>query len=187
MNFRIGTTLAIAFSVSMLSGCAETMSPASYANYADNTYSLRKFDRAKIRVTAVNDVSHFDSGCRALGPIRTAGDRSIARFIQDSLNDEMKFAGVYSSDASTINLTGNLKAAEFSSMKGLTQGYWKFTLQLSNPGNGIDMVVDSEYPFVSGYNAEIACQNVSNALTPAVQHLINKVVTDSAFASLIGR
>jgi hypothetical protein len=177
--------LAISASL-FLAGC-ETMQPASYANYGDNTFALKKFTGAKVRVSTVTDASKFDSGCRMVGPIKTAGNRPLADFVRDSLNDELKFAGVYSDDQGSTQLAATLNSAEFSSMTGLTRGYWNFSLQLANPANGKSLTTDYHYDFDSGFDAMTACGNTSNALTPAVQRLINKAVTDPAFASMVAR
>jgi hypothetical protein len=163
------------------------MQPASYANYGDNTFALRKFAGAKVRVGTVNDQSAFDSSCRLAGPIKTAGSRPLAEFIRDSLNDELKFAGLYSDDPGTVQLDATLLQASFSSMTGLVRGHWTFSLQLSNRQNGRSLTANTNYDFDSGFDAQTACMNVSNALTPAVQRLINKAVTDPAFPGLIGR
>jgi hypothetical protein len=170
----------------ILSGC-ETMQPASYANYGDNTYVLKKFEGAKVRVASINDLSHFDSGCRMVGPIKTAGNRQIADFIKDSLNDELKFAGLFSDDQSAVRLDATLKEAVFSSMTSFTRGFWLFSLQVSNPDNGKSVTANTKYDYDSGFDAATACMNTSAALTPAVQRLINKVFSDPSFAGLIGR
>lgn len=169
-----------------LAGC-ETLSPATYSNYGDNTFSLRKFDGSKVRVATINDQSKFDSGCRLVGPIKTAGNRPIPEFIRDSFNEELKFAGLYSESQESAVLNATLQSASFSSLAGLTGGHWTFSLQLANPQNGRTLVANSNYDFDSGFVAEVACRNVSNALTPAVQRLINKAVTDSEFGALIGK
>lgn len=169
-----------------VSGC-ETMQPASYSNFGDNTFALKKFSGAKIRVTQMTDASKFDSGCRMVGPITTAGKRPIAIFIQDALNDELKFGGLYSDDTTAVQLTATLNTAEFSSMTNLMSGYWSFSLQLTNPANGKSLTVSSKYDFDSGFDAPTACGNTSNALTPAVQRLINKIVSDPEFPALIGK
>jgi hypothetical protein len=183
MKIRFAAALlAIA---TLLSGC-ETMQPASYANYADNTFALRKFSGTKVRIASISDASKFDSGCRMAGPIKTAGNRPLSEFIRDSLNDELKFASLYSDDPGTTELSATLNSGEFSSMTGLTRGYWSFSLQLSNPANGKSVTTDSRYDFDSGFDAMTACMNTSNALTPAVQRLIFKAVSDQSFPALIG-
>jgi hypothetical protein len=182
MTLRILAVLAAAL---LLTGC-ETMQPASYANYGDNTYELRKLTGAKVRVSDIMLVGKFDNGCRMVGPIKTAGNRPIADFIRDSFNDEFKFAGVYSEDAGVSELKATLNSAEFSSMTGLTRGYWSFSLQLANPANGKSLTTTSRYDFDSGFDAPTACMNTSNALTPAVQRLIHGAIIDPGFHALIG-
>lgn len=169
----------------LLAGCTTTQ-PASYSNYADNTFELRKLAGAKARVASIADLSKFDSGCRMMGPIKTAGSRPIAEFIRDSLNDELKFAGIYSDEPGTSEVAATLNSGEFSSMTGLTKGYWSFSLQLSNPANGKSLTENARYDFDSAFDAQNACANTSNALTPAVQRLIYKVVSDPEFHSVIG-
>jgi len=182
---RIQFASAIAAASIVLAAC-QTMPSASYSNYGDNSYALHKLDGAKIRLGTMTDNSGFDSGCRLVGPIKTAGNRPLSEFIHDAFNDEFKFAGVYSDDASATNLTGTLRSAEFTSMTGMTQGHWSFSVQLANPANGKSLTASTEYDFDSGFIAEDACRNVSNALTPAVQRLINKAVSDPSFPELIG-
>jgi hypothetical protein len=179
-------TAAIAAVSVLLAGC-QTMQPASYSNYGDNTFTLRKLNGTKVRVASMNDLSKFDSGCRMAGPIKTAGNRPIAEFIRDSMNDEFKFAGIYSDEPGTTELSATLNSGEFSSMTGLTRGYWTFSLQLSNPTSGKSLTAVSRYDFDSGFDAQTACMNTSNALTPAVQRLIYKAVSDSEFTTLINR
>jgi hypothetical protein len=186
MTIKARTVFAAGLTAFVLSGCV-TMTPASYANYADNTYALRKYEGAKVRIGSFNDLSHFDGGCRLGGPIKTAGDRPIPQFVQDSLNDELKFAGLYSDDQSAVNLAAALQTAKFSSVPGPTGGYWSFSLQLSNSANGKSLTANSQYSFDTGLEADTACRNVANALTPAVQRLINKAVTDPSFGSVIGK
>lgn len=180
---KLMTTAVLAAALA-LSAC-QTMQPASYANYGDNTFVLRKFTGAKVRVTSMNDLSKFDSGCRMAGPIKTAGNRPLAEFIRDSLNDELKFANLYSDEPGSTELSATLNSGEFSSMTGLTRGYWTFSLQLANAANGKSLTATSRYDFDSGFDAMTACMNTSNALTPAVQRLIYKTVSDPGFPDLI--
>lgn len=182
---KLKIALALAAGV-LLSGC-QTMQPASYANYGDNTFTLRKFTGTKLHILSINDQSKFNTGCRMAGPIETAGKRPIAEFIRDSFNDELKFANLYSDDADATGLNATLNSAEFSSMTGLTRGYWSFSLQIANPANGKSLTANSRYDFDSGFDAGTACMNTSNALTPAVQRLIYKAVSDPSFGSVIGQ
>lgn len=186
MQSTLRVALVIGLMALGLSAC-ETMQPATYSNYGDNTFELRKFEGVKVRIGSINDDSKFDSSCRLVGPVKTSGNRPVAEFVKDSFNDELKFANLYSDDPSTVNIKATLQTASFSSMAALTQGHWDFSLQLANPANGKTIVANSSYNFDSGFAAEVACANVSNALTPAVQRLIHAAISDSQFAALVGR
>lgn len=174
----------LAVSALALCGC-QTMQPATYSNYGDNTFLLKKIKNQKIRVGNITDQSNFDSGCRLVGPIKTSGDRPLGIFIRDSLNDELKFANLYSDDENTVVLSATLQSANFSSLVGVTQGFWSFSLQLSNPENGKNVSVNTKYAFDSGFLGDDACRNVANALTPAVQLLVNKVFADPNFVPMV--
>jgi len=168
-----------------LSAC-ETMQPANYSNFADNTVALRMYPNAKVNVVALSDQSMFDPSCRLVGPVKASGGRTIPQFVQDSYNDELKFANLYSADQSAAKLNATLVSAKFSSSSGLTEGWWDFTVKLANPANNRELTTSYKYDFHSGFAAEVACSNTSQALTPAVQRLINKSVTDPGFLALIG-
>src|SRR4051812_19158627 len=105
---RFAICAAALIAAATLSPC-ETMQPATYANYGDNTFALRKLDGAKVRLSSLNDQSKFDSGCRMVGPIKAAGSRPVAEFIKDAFNDELKFAGLYSDDQAATELTATLR------------------------------------------------------------------------------
>jgi len=47
------------------------------------------------------------------------------------------------------------------------------------------MSVENRYEFKSGFDAWTACSQTAQALGPAVQDLIKKIVTDAQFAALL--
>ena len=177
------TTALLALS---LAAC-ETMTPATYANYADNSVALRMYPNARVMVESVDDQSSFDPACRLVGPIEASGNRTVPQFVIDSFNEELKFANMYSTDQAAAKLKLTLVSASFSSLSGLTNGWWDFTVKLDNPAIKRSVSVNSKYEFQSGFNAAVACQNTAQALTPAVQRLINKAVADPEFRALIAR
>ncbi len=183
---RHSIAISVTFIAITLSAC-ETMEPANYSNFADNSLALRKLPNAKATVASMDDQSKFDAGCRLVGPVKASGNRTIPQFIQDSYNDELKFANLYSTDPTAATLAATLISAKFSSSSGLTEGWWDITIKLSKPANNRDLTTSYKYDFHSGFAAAVACSNTSQALTPAVQHLINKTVTDPAFPALIGQ
>ena len=120
-----------------------------------------------------------------MGPIEASGNRTIAQFVQDSFNDEFKFAGDYGTDANSADLKATLDHAEFSSTSGLTNGWWDLTTTLTNPKTGKSLTAHNRYEFPSGFDAMTACTQTAQALTPAVQGLIKDAVTNPGFAALI--
>lgn len=184
MKFKL---IALASLLGVLLSACESMAPATYAPFADNSVALRKYSSAKVSVATMNDQSKFDAGCRLLGPVETSGKRSVPQFVFDSFNDELKFGNIYSADQDAAHLEMTLVSASFSSSSNLFSGWWDFTVKLENHANGQTLLVRSKYDFQSGFSAEAACANVSQALTPAVQRLINKTITDPGFTALIGR
>ena len=182
---KIFCAAALIAASAWLVGC-QAAPPAIYANYIDNRLALRKFSGSKVRVSSMSDPIEFVNRCRLVGPIKTEGNRPLAEFVRDSLNDEFKYANIYSDDPGTVELTATLKAAEFSSMNSLIRGYWSLSLQLANSANGKSLTATSRYDFDTGFDSSYACANTSNALTAAVQRLIFKSVSYRAFAGLIG-
>ena len=183
---KIIPAVAVAVLALSLAAC-ETMTPATYANYADNSVALRTYMNAKVVVASVEDESRFDPGCRLVGPIEASGKRTVPQFVIDSFNEELKFANMYSADQDAAKLKLTLVEASFSSLSGLTSGWWDFTIRLDNAANNRSLTANAKYEFQSGFNAAVACQNTAQALTPAVQRLIHQAVSDPGFRGLIAR
>jgi hypothetical protein len=169
-----------------LAACS-TQTPSVYSNYADNTLALRKIDPVRTRVASISDQSAFDENCRMVGPIKLSGNRTLAKFISDSFNDELKFAGVFDETQTKPALNAVLVRAAFSSSAGLTSGWWDLAWTLTNPATGKSLASSVKYDFSTNFVGEIACKNVAEALVPAVQLLINKTVTSPEFRGLIAR
>ena len=91
-------------------------------------------------------------------------------------------ADIYST--SGVKLSGDVTKIGFSSLDGLTNGRWDIELEL-NSSNGKQMIVNNRYSFKSGFDAITACNATADALTPAVQDLINRVVTHPEFGELL--
>lgn len=107
---------------------------------------------------------------------------TIPQFVTNAFNDELKMAGIYSDDA--VKISGDITRIEFSSITGLTNGYWDIGLQLKS-SNGKTLAVSNRYTFKSGFDAITACNATADALAPAVQDLIKATVTHPDFAKLL--
>lgn len=172
--------LSIAMASAVLTGCT-TMSGARYNVSVDNNQALKAHAGAAIRLATLDSVT-YDANCRLAGPIKPLDGMTIPQLIQKAFNDEFKFADVYSENG--IALNGKMDKIAFSSSEGLTNGWWDLGITLSS-SNGRSMSVSNRYDFKSGFDAMTACNHTAQALGPAIQDLIKKVVTDPAFGSLV--
>lgn len=165
----------------LLSGCS-TMTPARYSVSADNNQALKQYQGKVANLSNFSSATTFDASCRMMGPIEAADGLSVQAFIQKAFNEEFKLAGIHGANGAQI--TGTLTHVEFSSTAGLTGGWWKIgvTLQSSNKKT---LDVHNVYEFKSGFDAITACNQTAQALTPAVQDLIKKAVTDPRFVELL--
>ena len=165
----------------VLAGCS-TMQPPRYSVSTDNVVKLREFKGREAFVSSFTMTSSFEAGCRLMGPIEPADGLSVPMFVAKAMNDEFKMAEIYSENGASI--TGNIDRITFSSMTGLTNGYWDIAVTLtSSTGAGIS--VENRYNFKSGFDAITACNATADALTPAVQDLIQKVVNHPQFPDLL--
>ena len=117
--------------------------------------------------------------CRGVGPIKTPDGQTFENFIKKAFVDELKIAESYSA-SSSITLTGNLDAIDFSS----NSGTWNLALTV-NSSNGNSISVSENYSYTTSFYGETACNQTAQALMPAVQNLIGKVVQNTQFAQLI--
>lgn len=177
MNRLIWLILALG----LLSACS-TMTPARYSISVDNNQALKAHQGHSFRLASVTASGDYNPNCRLAGPIQAADGMTIPQFVEKAFNDELKFAELYSEDGT--QLRGDLTTISFSSSKGLTNGNWALAMTLTS-SNGASMDASVSYDFKSGFDAITACNQTAQALTPAVQDLINKIISDPRFASLI--
>lgn len=175
--------LGIVVSALLLSACS-TMQPPRYSISVDNVEKLKQLNGAQAHVFDMGMSAKFSQNCRLMGPIEPADGLTIPQFISKAMNDEFKMSGIYS-DAGT-EITGDVTKVEFSSVSGLTNGYWDIAVSLKS-SNGESMAIEHKYTFKSGFDAITACNATADALTPAVQDLIGAIASDPEFAKLMGK
>jgi len=173
--------VVLAISILMLSACS-TMQPPRYAVSVDNIQKLKQFSEISGEIISLNQPANFSSNCRLMGPIEPADGLSISAFVTKAFNDELKMADKYSQD--TAKITGAITKIEFSSITGLTNGYWDIGLSLQSD-NGNNLTVSNKYTFKSGFDAITACNATADALSPAVQDLIKATLNHPDFATLM--
>ena len=167
----------------VVSACS-TMQPPRYAISVDNIQILKIYEGVEVRVASLNLQTTFDANCRLMGPIEPADGLTFQKFITKAFNDELKMAGIYSSEG--IQILGDITKIEFASMVGLTNGTWDIGIDF-NSSNGKQISISNQYHFKSGFDAITACNATADALTPAVQDLIKATITHPDFSRLLGR
>jgi len=177
---KTAASLALIAVIGVLSGCS-TYSAARYSSNADNVVALRELQGKMVNVGAfsANKPGERVIMCRGVGPIKTPDGEPFADFIRKALVDELKIAGVFSATAS-VTLTGNLEAIDFSS----ASGSWNLALTVKS-SNGKSIAASEKYPFTTSFYGETACNQTAQALMPAVQNLVGKIVRSSEFPSLL--
>lgn len=174
---KIFVTLILAV---VMTGCS-TYSANRYSISVDNVTALKEINGTKL------DVGEFTASkpgqteimCRGVGPIKTPDGQTFENFIKKALVDELKIAEAYSNSAK-ITLTGNLDAIDFSS----SSGTWNLALTV-NSSNGNSLTVSENYSYTTSFYGETACNQTAQALMPAVQNLIGKVVQNNEFRKLM--
>lgn len=170
--------LGMLASVVLLSGCAYNASP--YGASVKNVDSIKQLN---IKPVSVTKFESFKPGlasitCRAAGPVTVSP--SFESYIEKAFIDELKLAGVYD-PSSPLVISGRLEEVDFSS--GITDGKWQFTLVVSNARKE-SFSAKSIYGFSGSFVADKACQEVAQALGPAVQKLIEDVIRDPKFKQI---
>lgn len=167
--------------VALMSGCS-TMTPARYSASADNQMVLRSLPDASAHISEVTISTDYNASCRMMGPVQAVDGMTVPEFIGQAMEEEFKMAGIYSTEGSS--LTGDIRRLAFSSVSGLTGGWWDIEMTLTSP-NGESVDAEIRYEFTSGFDAITACNQTAQALGPAVQDLINQLISNPNFAVLV--
>lgn len=171
--------------IALLSAGCITITPGRYSILVDNHQALKKYAGSQVRVASILTPVNYSASCRLItGKILGPDGMSIAQYVEKAFNDEFKLANIYSDNG--IALMGSLTEINFSSGHGglLTNGWWDLALSL-NSGNGKSIRIANRYEFQSSLDRYVACDRTAQALTPAVQDLIKKVVTNPQFGALL--
>jgi len=117
--------------------------------------------------------------CRAVGPIKTPDGEPFENYIRKAFMDELRMASAFSGDAK-VTLTGNLDSIDFNS----NSGKWLIDLTVVS-SNGNSLSVSEAYDYKTSFYGETACNQTAQALLPAVQNVIGKVINNSKFGDLV--
>jgi hypothetical protein len=180
--YRRKALLAVLSTVA-ITGCS-TYAVPRYSVAADNVVTLRAVPNSGISVGAFSQAPIPNQNpntimCRGVGPIKTPDGETFADFVRTSLVSELKIAGVYAA-GSPVQLTGRLDNIDFSSVSGA----WNLGLTVQS-SNGRSLSIAEKYEYSSSYFGETACNQTAQALMPAVQDLLGKLVQAPSFPSLL--
>ena len=164
-----------------MSACSSYVAPR-YGVSTENVLVLRQYSRTssvKVKVnkfTASKDVKQ-EIMCRAAGPVRASVGTTFQEYIKGALVDELVLSEVYATDAE-ITIDGVLESIDFDTSGETSE--WMIKLKLSSNGFNT-FTIDHTAHFGVTYSAERACAEIANALTPAVQDLIEKIINHPEF------
>ncbi|RCU50434.1 hypothetical protein DU002_08400 [Corallincola holothuriorum] len=176
---------AISVALVALSGCVNTTGSA-YVPSTNNVIRLQNLlgeNGQEIRLDKFTESDAIgELVCRLGAPIEPTPGKTNAQYIFDALQTELFMANVYDAK-SAVKVSGELSAIGFSSVSPAT---WNISLKMrSNMSEGY--VVHTRYSFQTSYDGKEACQNVADAFSPAVQQLINDVISHPGFPALVGQ
>jgi len=166
-----------------LSGCS-TVNSLHYKASIENTISIHEslgIQGKKVRITDISLADGVKDSliCRLRGPVEPIPGKSLSEYIKDAFKEELFKANVYS-PRSEAQVKATIKEINFSSV---SPAYWKISMDISsNYSDGYNTSI--KYYFDTSFIAHYACENVTNAFGPAVQELLNKVVSNPRFSSL---
>jgi len=177
-------TFAIIFVSLMASACSH-VSPRYNAS-ATNVEEIREIAKEATSKISVEQFSATEKGkksivCRAEGAVSAPDNKTFDEFIKDAISDELRVAGIYDAK-SPVKLQGNLDYIDFNSNIGA--GKWK--MKMTFKGEGVEpFLVENVYEFSTNFIANIACEQVSQALAPASQDLIKKLIQHPSFKKIV--
>jgi hypothetical protein len=167
----------------LMSGCANKVS-----TYSNSPQNLRAVKALSSSVSAVN-VGKFTATnegeskvmCRLATPVGTPDGITFAKYIEDALSTELEMGNMID-PKSKITITGNLDSLYGSTVLG--NAYWEFKVKVTS-SNGKSFDVISRYDYESSFTAYSACSEMQRSYLPAVQELVNKIVTNPQFQELL--
>lgn len=172
--------LPLSILLTLATGCS-TYTVLRYSPSTDNVVALRTLNGKLVNVGSFTAATpgQTEIMCRAVGPIKTPDGESFSDYVRKALLDDLRIANVYSESA-PITLTGQLDAIDFSS----NSGEWHLSLSVKST-NGKSMSVSETYKYQTSFYGETACNQSAQALMPAVQNLVGKVVRSKEFKTLL--
>ncbi len=171
---------AVSLAALLSTGCTYNIS--QYGASVDNVSKIKSINK-KINVSDFTSSTPGESSivCRGAGPVTTPGKIAFEKYIKEAFISELKLAGKYD-EKSPITISGHLENIDFNSNIGTAD--WVMTLKATS-SNSKSVTVSSKYEFEGSFVADKACAEVAQAFVPAVQQLINELVSSKQFKTLL--
>jgi len=163
-----------------ISGCS-TYAANRYSISVDNVTALKKISGTQLNVGPFTATKPglTEMMCRGVGPIKTPDGETFENYVREAFIDELKLSELYSENA-PVTLTGNLDNIDFSS----NSGTWDLSLTIKS-SNGKVLSVSETHSYKTSFYGETACNQTAQALMPAIQDLISKIIEHPEFPLLI--
>lgn len=183
MRSLILSTVAIS-SLLLLSGCANKV--PNYANSPQNIRAVKNLqaeEKVTVNISAFKAKNEGESKvmCRLATPVGTPDGITFAKYVEDALAVELEMGNMLD-PKSQVTLTGSLENVYGSTVLG--NAYWEHTLKLIS-SNGKTLEKTSRYDYESSFTAYSACSEMQRSYLPAVQKLVNDIVTDPRFKEMV--
>lgn len=180
---KMVTLSAVVAAAIMMSGCANKV--PTYSNSPQNMRAVKTVAASASAVnigtfTATNE-GESKVMCRLATPVGTPDGMTFAKYIEDALSTELEMGNMID-PKSKITVTGNLDSIYGSTVLG--NAYWEFKMKVAS-SNGKSFDVVSRYDYESSFTAYSACSEMQRSYLPAVQELVNKIITHPQFSELL--
>ena len=168
-------------SIVLTTQACSTYSTDRYSFNSNNIVALKGYEGNEISVSefTATEPGKTTTTCRAVGPISTPDGETFERYVRNALISEMQIAEVYAENADTV-ITGNLNRMKPNSI----DGNWDISVTVAS-NNGVSFTVDELYDYKTSFYGETACNQTAQALMPAVQNIISKIVMHPQFSELL--
>jgi hypothetical protein len=165
-----------------ISGCS-TYAGDRYSISVNNVVALRLYRGNEVGVGEFTSShpSFSTLSCWGVMRVKTPDGETFQNYIRNALISELKIAEAYA-DNGQNTLTGHLDKMYFSE----STGQWKILLTLTST-NGESITTEENYAFTTSFYTDATCDQTAQALMPAVQNLIEKLVRHPRFGQLVMR
>ena len=169
----------------LIAGCESRSAGDSYRVSPSNVLSVQQqlFENQKVQDVRVGLRGGYqpDLTCRLQRIPDFGKGKDILAYIEEAFVDELLSAGKIDDQSSTV-ITLTINELSFSSVK---PAYWQASVLVDSSTSAESFKVNVKRPFSTSWSALFACQNLTMAFAPFVSDLINSIVRNPRFPSMV--